>query len=110
MKKFKDAFSGLKVGINHKAIRIQMLLAILAIIGGLIVKLDEYEWLAFIICISVVIALEIMNTAIEKICDYVNSDYDEKIKVIKDLSSASVLFASIGAFVVCVIVCLRRII
>ena len=51
MKKFSDAFSGLKTALKHKAVIIQIVLGIMAIIGGLIIKLDYNEWLAFIMCI-----------------------------------------------------------
>lgn len=110
MKKFKDAFNGLKLAFNHKAVVIQIVLGILAIIGGLIIRLDYYEWLAFIICISIVIMCEVINTVIEYIGNYLNNNYDEKIKAIKDLSSASVLIASIGALVICIMCVIRRII
>ncbi|MDO4941044.1 MAG: diacylglycerol kinase family protein [Erysipelotrichaceae bacterium] len=110
MKKFTDAINGLKIGFSHKAVLVQVFLGILAIIGGIIIKLDYYEWLAFIICIFLVITCEIFNTAIEKIGDYLNKEYDEKIKTLKDLASGAVLMASIGALVICIIVCLRRVI
>ena len=109
MKKFLDAYNGLKIALNHKAVLIQIILGILAIIGGFIIKLDYYEWLAFIICIFMVISLEVFNTAIEKIGDYLNIEDDDRIKVIKDLSSGAVLISSIGALVVCIICVLRRI-
>lgn len=108
MKKFKDAFNGLKIAFSHKAVIIQLVLGILAIIGGIVIKLDIYEWLAFIICIVLVIGSEIFNTSIEKIGNYLNIESDEKIKEIKDLSSAAVLINSLGALVVCIIVVVRR--
>ena len=110
MKKFSDAFNGLKIAIKHKAVLIQIGLGIIAIIGGIIIKLDYYEWLAFIICIATVISSEIMNTAIERIGDYLNIENDEKIKTIKDLSSGAVLVACLGALIVCIYVTIRRII
>lgn len=109
MKKFLDAFNGLKIALNHKAVTIQIVLGIMAIIGGIIIKLDHYEWLAFIICISLVVLSEIFNTAIEKIGDYLNIEKDEKIKTIKDLSSAAVLISAIGALIVCIMCVIRRI-
>lgn len=109
MKKFIDSFNGIKLALSHKAVVIQIVLGLLAIIGGIIIKLDHYEWLAFIICIVLVIMAEIFNTSIEKIGDYLNLENDEKIKTIKDLSSASVLVASLGALVVCIVCILRRI-
>ena len=108
MKKFSDAFNGLKIALGHKAVVVQVVLAIMAIIGGIIIKLDHYEWLAFIICIVLVIFAEIFNTAIEKIGNFLTTEQNEKIKVIKDLSSGAVLVAAIGALVVCVLCTIRR--
>ena len=109
-KKFLDAFNGLKIAFKHKAVMIQMVLAIMAIIGGLIIKLDYYEWLTFIICITLVVFAEVFNTVIEKIGDYLNIQKDEKIRIIKDLSSAAVLISAIGAFIICIITVIRRVI
>lgn len=108
MKKFLDAFNGLKIALTHKAVVVQIFLGALAIIGGIIIKLDHYEWLAFIICIGLVIFAEIFNTAIEKIGDYLNIQKDEKIKTIKDLSSGAVLIGAICALVVCVMCLIKR--
>lgn len=108
MKKFINSFNGLKIALTHKAVMIQIILACLAIIGGIIIKLDYYEWFAFIICIVLVIMAEIFNTSIEKIGNYLSIEKDEKIKQIKDLSSAAVLITSIGALVVCIICVIRR--
>ena len=109
MKKFSDAFNGLKIALGHKAVVIQCVLGIMAVIGGIIVKLDYYEWLAFIICISLVILCEIFNTSIERIGDYLNIENDLKIKQIKDLASAAVLVSAIGSLIVCILVIIRRI-
>ena len=110
MNKFKNAFDGLKIAINHKAVIIQIVLGICAIIGGIIIKLDYYEWLAFIICIGLVIFSEIFNTSIEKIGDYLTDKEDNRIKDIKDLSSAAVLISAITSLIVCIVVIVRRVI
>lgn len=109
MKKFADSFNGLKIALTHKAVLIQIVLGVMAIIGGCIIRLDCYEWLAFVICIGLVIMSEIFNTAIEKIGDYLNNEYDERIKTIKDLSSGAVLVSALCALIVCLICVLRRI-
>ena len=108
MKKFADSFNGLKLALSHKAVKIQCVLGLMALAGGLIIRLDHYEWLAFVICIFVVIASEIFNTAIEKIGDYLNMNKDERIKTIKDLSSGAVLVSSLGALIVCILCVIRR--
>ena len=107
-KKFADSFNGLKTALKHKAVLVQCFLGAMAVIGGLIISLDYYEWLAYIICIFMVISTEIMNTAVERIGDYLNMYEDERIKTIKDLSSGAVLAASIGALAVCIFSLIRR--
>lgn len=106
--KFKYAFNGIKEALKEKAVITQIVLGVLAIIGGLIIKLDHYEWIAFIICIVGVISLEIINSIIEKLCDLYSKEKNEKIKVIKDMASGAVLVFCIGAFVVCLLCVLRR--
>lgn len=108
MKKFADAFHGLMIAFHHKSVRIQLFLAMMATAGGLILRLDIYEWLCFCICIGIVIAAEIFNTAIERICDYQNRETDERIRIIKDLSSAAVLVVSIVSLSVAMICLFRR--
>ena len=110
MKKFKFAFEGLRYAFKQKAVLTQAILAILALIGGAIIRLDNYEWLAFIICIAGVISLEIVNSVIENLCDLYLKEYDIRIKHIKDMASGAVLVFCIGALIVCVLCVLRRII
>ncbi len=110
MKKFVPAFQGLKIAIRDKGIRIQFILGIMAVIGGFVIRLDVYEWLAFVICIAMVISSEIFNSAIERLCDRVNEAEDERIRAIKDLSCAGVFLACAGALIVCVICVIRRLI
>lgn len=110
MKKFKYAFFGLKYALKQKAVLTQVVLAVFAIIGGLIIKLDIYEWFAFIICIVGVISLEIVNSVVESLCDMYSKEYDERIKHIKDMASGAVLVFSIGALVICLLCVIRRIV
>ena len=108
IKKFKVAFNGLYIASQHKACMIQFFLAALAVVIGMLLKLNENEWLMFIICIGFVIAAEIFNTAIEKLCDLVEPNYNLKIKEIKDLSAGAVLTAAIMAFFVAIIILSNR--
>ena len=110
MKKFIDAFNGMKIALAHKSVIIQIILGLIAIIGGIIIKLNYYEWIIFIICIFFVIFAEVFNTSIERIGDYIDSNKNEKIKEIKDLSSAAVLISAIGALLILFAVVLRRLI
>jgi len=106
--KFRDAFRGLGAALKDHSVRIQVLLGICAVIGGAIIRLSYGEWLAFILCIGAVITAEILNTAIERLCDFVEPEQNEKIGYIKDLGAGAVLAASLMSLLVCVLVVIRH--
>lgn len=110
LQKFKVAFRGLLIACEHRAVLIQLLLGVLTVIAGFIVRLDCLEWCIFVLCIGLVIGFEIINTAIEKICDLIDENYNEKIKVIKDISAGSVLCISIMSLAICIIILFKRVI
>lgn len=47
-----------------------------------------------------VLGLEILNTCVEKICDIIQPEFDERIKIIKDIAASAVFLMSIGAVIV----------
>lgn len=51
-----------------------------------------------------VLAAEIFNTAIEKICDLIHPEFDERIRFIKDVSAGAVLLMAIVSVAVGVFV------
>lgn len=51
-----------------------------------------------------VLATEILNTAIEKICDFVQPDFDKRIGFIKDISAGAVVLMAILSVIVGVMV------
>lgn len=89
---FKYAFNGLKILIHeeHNA-RIHVVAAALVIVISFVLQIEKFEWLVILLCIGIVLTAEIINSAIENICDFISPDKHEKIKRIKDLSAAAVL-------------------
>lgn len=78
--------------------------AILVILIGVWVQLSRTEWLWILLAIAVVFITEIINSALERLCDKITLENDTDIKIIKDLSASSVLFASIFAVVIASII------
>ena len=108
MKKFSNAIRGLLIGLRDKGVATQVILATGTIILGLILSLNSTEWMMVIACIALVLTAEIINTAIEKLCDVVEPEYNKRIKDIKDLAAAAVLVTAIAALIVAIIIVLRR--
>lgn len=59
--------------------------------------------LIFSVCFLVLV-LEIVNTAIEKLCDLIQPEYDLRIKIIKDMAAGAVLLSAIAAVVVGILI------
>ncbi|MDO5523507.1 MAG: diacylglycerol kinase family protein [Bacteroidia bacterium] len=89
---------------------IHLIMAILAVLLGLFFSISATEWLAVIIVIGLVFALESINTSIEILANVVVRERNESIKKVKDLAAAGVLLASIAALAVGMLVFLPKII
>lgn len=98
--KFVVAFRGINLGLMDSSIRIQWLFLAAALFVCYIIRVEVIDYLLVGVISAMVIALEYMNTAFERIMDYMNPSYDERIRNIKDLSAASVLIMSFGAILV----------
>jgi len=110
IKSFACAFDGLKDCILHeKNFRIQYIIAILMVIAGIFFSISISEWLVMLLCFAVVLSFEIINSAIEKLCDLVCPDFNLTIKKVKDMSASAVLLSAIIAFVIGCIIFLPKI-
>jgi undecaprenol kinase/diacylglycerol kinase (ATP) len=109
MKKFFKAVAYALQGIKQffsrdRNGRIQLVIAITAIALGLTVSISAFQWLLVLFCIGLVISLEMINSAIERTCDLVTTDFHPGIKIIKDVSAGAVLVASIASLVIGLII------
>lgn len=109
LQSFIHAFNGLKILLKeeHNA-RIHVAVSLLVIILGFILGISFVEWLVVCILIGLVLAMEIINSAIENICDYVSPQWNEYIKKAKDLSAAAVFVCAIISVICGIIIFLPK--
>lgn len=106
---FIYAFNGLRIFIKEEYnSRIHFIAALCVLTASFIFRISVYEWLAVIFASGLVISLELINTAIEEIADFISPEKNEKIKKIKDLSAAGVLVGAVTAFIIGLIVFILR--
>jgi diacylglycerol kinase (ATP) len=106
---FRYAFAGLwHLLWTQRNAKIHVALGLAASLLGLLVGLERYEWLALALAITLVLATEGVNTAIEAVVDLVAPDYHPLAKVAKDVGAGTVLLASIGSIVVGLILFVPR--
>lgn len=105
LQSFIHAFNGLKLLFKeeHNA-KIHLAAALLAVTFGFVLNVSATEWLVILLCIALVVSLELINSAIENLCDFVSPKKDVRIKNIKDLAAGAVLWSAILAFIIGVII------
>ena len=79
---------------------IHLAATIAVVAAGLAAGVSTGEWLALIFAIVLVWCTEALNTAFEFLCDVASPEFHPKVKQAKDVAAASVLFATIAAVAV----------
>jgi len=111
LKSFTYAFNGLVVLIQEEPnARIHLIATGIVLIAGFYFRISPSEWIAVVLAIGLVIALEIVNSSIEGIADFISPDKHGAIKKIKDLAAAGVLIAALTALTVGLIIFLPKIV
>lgn len=100
MKSFGYAIKGLKALFTEPNLVIHLCAAILAIIAGLILKISATHWAIITLIIALVISLELINTALEKLIDHLHPNQHPIIGKVKDIAAGAVLIAALGAIII----------
>ncbi len=111
IKSFGWALNGLKDCILHeKNFRIQYIIALFVIVAGFFFSISSIEWMIILLSFAVVLSFEIINSAIEKLCDLVSPDFNLTIRKVKDMSASAVLLSAIISFIIGCIIFLPKVI
>jgi len=104
-KSFGYAFKGLfKVFREEQNLRFQSFFAVLAISLGFVFGITATEWCFIVFSITLVLIMEVVNSAVERVADVLRPRINNYIKEIKDITAAAVMVASIGAVIIGLIV------
>ncbi|MEO1050861.1 MAG: diacylglycerol kinase family protein [Bacteroidota bacterium] len=106
---FRHAFRGVFHAARTEAhFRFHLLAALAVVIAGFYFQVSALEWLALLICIGLVLSAELINSAMERLVDYVSPEQSEMAKRVKDLSAAAVLVLSIFSAIVGLIIFINK--
>lgn len=97
---FGYAIEGLwKALVQETNLKLHVLAATVVVSASLFFEVNRTETVLLWLCIGMVIALELLNTAIERLCDKLSPQQSPEVKYIKDVSAAAVLVASVAAVI-----------
>ncbi|MBU2997546.1 diacylglycerol kinase family protein [Cellulophaga baltica] len=94
---------------TEASIKIQVFIAVVMTIAGFYYQISNVEWILQIFAIALVLGIEGMNTAVEKICDFINPEFDTKIGFIKDVAAGAVMLVSIASAIIGFIIYIPKI-
>lgn len=101
VKSVKYALRGMFLLIKTEhSIMVQFFIAIIMTVLGFIFDISATEWMFQFLAIGLVLVAESVNTAIEKLSDFVYSEYHKEIGFIKDIAAGAPAFAAIIAMII----------
>lgn len=98
---FWNSLRGLQEGlVTESAIKQEAAIAAVLLPLSFFVARDVWTWVALVASLLFVLAIEFLNTAIERLCNHIQPDKHEAIRITKDLASAGVFFSLLLAGIV----------
>ncbi len=112
IKGFDYAIQGMCMGFKERNMQVHGVAAVAVISAGWYYQISHTEWLIVFVLIGLVWSAEMVNTAIEEICNILNSTEDlayHVTKRVRDVAAGSVLVLAIAAFICAGIIFLPKI-
>tara|TARA_B110000495_G_C22686845_1_gene405056 strand:+ start:129 stop:506 length:378 start_codon:yes stop_codon:yes gene_type:complete len=98
---FKNALQGFKTAlISDRNLKLHVLFTLIVFSIGLFFKITFEEWCLIVIVIGLVFASELINTAIETLCNTLHPEINPGIKKTKDIAASAVVFSALSALIV----------
>lgn len=85
---------------TEHAIITQSIAGVILICTGFYFDISRTEWMIQLVIIGNVLAIEGLNTAVEKLCDFVHDDYNKQIGFIKDIAAGAISFIAIFSLII----------
>lgn len=110
VRSFSFSISGLKYAYKYEqSMFVHVIATICVITANIIFKVQPIEWLITVLAIGMVLAAELINTAIEAIVDMVTLEFHPLAKIAKDCGSAATFVLAMMAAVIGIVVYLPHI-
>ncbi|WP_066064135.1 diacylglycerol kinase family protein [Neobacillus soli] len=105
LKTFSFAFTGIVTALRtERNMRFHFFSSIIVVIASLYFSITKTEWLFILLAIGGMFALELTNSAIERVVDLVTGEYHPLAKQAKDLAAGAVLVYAVLSVIIGIII------
>ncbi|SFP20879.1 diacylglycerol kinase family protein [Salibacterium halotolerans] len=102
---FRCAWAGLTLVVRQEQnMKFHLLTAAVVITCGFVFSIPLFHWMILVLVIGGMFALEVMNTAVERVVDMITEEYDPGAEKAKDIAAAAVFVYSIAAAVIGILI------
>ena len=99
------AWKGIRCCIGKEQnLSLHLIATVVTVIAGFLLEITRIDWMIVILCIGVVIAAELFNSAIEKLVDLVSPERHPIAGQVKDIAAGAVLVCAATAAIIGLIV------
>lgn len=104
-KSFVYAVNGIRASFrDQRTLKVQSIIALITVGAGFYFEITPSEWGLILLSIAAVIGLEMINAALESLVDLVTTERKPLAGKVKDVAAGAVLFASVIALILGVII------
>ncbi|MFP4456869.1 MAG: diacylglycerol kinase family protein [Clostridia bacterium] len=105
IRSFKNAIRGLFIAYKEERnLKIHFMISILVLLFAIFFNISNLELTLLLLVIMVVIAMEMLNTALERILDIISPKYNNNVGKIKDVAAGSVLVCAFIAAIIGILI------
>ena len=90
LRKMRTVLSGLRYAVLYDFSVAYKLIVSAVVLGAAFALREWVDFLVIVVATAMVLSAEMMNNAIEALCDFVEPRHFEKIKVVKDIAAGAV--------------------
>ncbi len=85
---------------NERNMKIHVSIMVIALVAALLLGIDRWEWLFFFSAVFLVLTMEMLNTALERVVDLFTSESHPLARLAKNAAAGAALLAAVYALVV----------
>ena len=110
VRRFGFAFQGIiHVILNEANFRVHLLTACFVSILAYVLRFSTSEWAILLVTIGLVLASEMVNSAMEELTDHLVKEHHEGVRIVKDVAAGSVLISAIISVIIGIILFVPKI-